>query len=117
MTQGLQRPVPDYGDRPWGPIGRWWEADPRERYWLEVSARGDDLGVDLNAPTLNEVGQSFWSYDLLREVEDGDVVLHYDRGERAILAWSSTVGTAWPDTVIWAARGTFARGRHIEPHE
>jgi hypothetical protein len=56
-----------------------WTADPRERYWLEVSARGDDLGVDLNAPTTNETGGSFWSYDLLREVGDGDVVLHYDR--------------------------------------
>jgi hypothetical protein len=28
---------------------RWWTADPRERYWLEVSARGEDVGVDLNA--------------------------------------------------------------------
>jgi hypothetical protein len=73
-------------------VERWWEGDPNERYWLEVSARGNDLGVDLNAPTLNEVGQPFWSYDLLRDVRDGDVVLHYDRDERAIVAWSRTVG-------------------------
>jgi hypothetical protein len=27
------------------------------------------------------------------------------------------VGAAWPDTVVWAARGTFARGQNIQPHE
>jgi hypothetical protein len=86
-------------------------------YWLEVSARGDDLGVDLNAPILNERGGSFWSYDLIREVDEGDVVLHYDRDERAIVAWSIAVGSAWRDTVVWAARGTFARGQNIQPHE
>ena len=98
-------------------LTRWWAENSSERYWLEVSARGADLGVDLNAPTTNEVGGSFWSYDLLREVADGDVVLHYDRDQQAILAWSWAVGTAWPDRVIWAARGTFARGQNIQPHE
>ena len=98
-------------------IERWWNADVRERYWLEVSARDSDLGVDLNAPETNERGRPFWSYDLLWEVEDGDVVLHYDRDRRAIVAWSWAVGRAWPDNVIWAARGTSARERHIEPHE
>jgi hypothetical protein len=100
-----------------GVLQRWWVADHRERYWLEVSARGDDLGVDLNAPATNEEDKPFWSYDLLWEVNDGDVVLHYDRRERAIVAWSWAVGTAWADTVTWAARGTSARGKHIEPHE
>jgi hypothetical protein len=99
------------------PVERWWTGDVRERYWLEVSARGADVGVDLNAPTTNEVGGSFWSYDLLREVGDGDVVLHYDRDVRAIVAWSWAVGSAWPDLVVWAARGTFARARAIQPHE
>ena len=62
-------------------VEQWWEAELRERYWLELSARGDDLGVDFSAPTLNEVGEPFWSYDLLREVKDGDAVLHYDRDQ------------------------------------
>lgn len=95
----------------------WWATDPGERYWLEVSDRGTDLGVDLNAPTENERGRPFWSYDLLREVRDGDVVLHYDRTERAIIAWSRAVGLAWPDQVVWAARGTSARELNIRPHE
>ncbi len=108
--------VPDY--RPHvGSVERWWANEPYERYWLEVGDRGEDLGVDLNAPTTNEVGGSFWSYDLVREVRDGDVVLHYDRRDHAVVAWSWAVGTAWSDRVVWAARGTFARGRGIQPHE
>lgn len=98
-------------------LQRWWVGDARERYWLEVSDRDSDVGTDLNAPTTNEVGGSFWSYDLIREVREGDVVLHYDRSEHAIVAWSRPVGTAWSDTVVWAARGTFARGQNIQPHE
>jgi hypothetical protein len=62
------------------------------------------------------VGRRFWSYDLLDEVDPGDVVLHYDRTEHAILGWSVVVGTAWSDEVVWAARGTYARGRNIQPH-
>jgi hypothetical protein len=95
----------------------WWAGHPAERYWLEVGDRGPDLGVDLNAPTRNERGQPFWSYDLLREVRERDFVLHYDRSERAIIAWSRAVGRAWPDDVVWAARGTSAREQNIRPHE
>jgi hypothetical protein len=98
-------------------INRWWANEPAEIFWLEVSARGVDVGLDLNAPLLNERGRPFWSYDLVDHVAEGDVVLHYDRDERAILAWSIVVGSAWRDTVIWAARGTYARGLHIVPHE
>lgn len=98
-------------------ISKWWAEDPAEVFWLEVGDRGEDLGVDLNAPTENERGGSFWSYDLVHEVDEGDVVLHYDREEHAIVGWSIAVGSAWPDTVLWAARGTFARGANIQPHE
>ena len=73
--------------------------------------------MDLNAPVKDEQGERFWSYDLLREVPDGDVVLHYDLRERAVVGWSWTVGTAWDDLVVWAARGTSARAKQIEPHE
>jgi hypothetical protein len=98
-------------------INRWWANDPNEMFWLEVSARGSDFGADLNAPSQGEVSQPFWSYDLILDIAEGDVVLHYDRDRHAILAWSLAIGSAWPDTVVWAARGTFARGQQIEPHE
>jgi len=105
--------VTDEGAR----ITRWWATEPAEIFWLEVGARGVDLGLDLNAPLLSERGRPFWSYDLVDHVAEGDLVLHYDRDERAILAWSIAVGSAWRDTVIWAARGTYARGLNIVPHE
>lgn len=111
--RGREQP-PSTGDAP--ALERWSATDPQERYWLEVSDRGDDLGIDLNGPTTNEVGRPFWSYDLLLEVRDGDIVLHYDRSDHAIVGWSIATGTAWPDQVVWAARGTFARGRNIQPH-
>jgi hypothetical protein len=98
-------------------VDRWWLELPTERFWLEVSDRGADLGLDLNAPAGDENGDRFWSYDLVDEVADGDVVLHYDRSEHAIVAWSVGVGSAWPDAVVWAARGTSAREKHILPHE
>lgn len=98
-------------------INRWWADDPAEIFWLEVSARGADVGIDLNAPTEDEKGRPFWSYDLITEVAEGEIVLHYDREEHAVVAWSIAVGSAWEDTVVWAARGTYARGQNIQPHE
>src|SRR4051794_21561634 len=98
-------------------LDRWWMDELSERYWMEVSDRGADLGVDLNAPLFGEDGESFWSYDLVDEVNDGDIVLHYDRSERAILAWSFGVGESWEDVVVWGARGTSAREKNIQPHE
>ena len=35
-------------------LHRWWEQDPKERYWLEVTDRRD-LGADLNAPQTNDL--------------------------------------------------------------
>lgn len=54
-------------------IHRWWQGRPEERVWLEVTRR-PDLGANLKAPQRDEKGKEFWSYALLREVKDGDVV-------------------------------------------
>jgi hypothetical protein len=75
-------------------INRWWTGDPAEIFWLEVSARGADLGVDLNAPLLNEREPPFWSYDLIEHIPEGDVVLHYDRDERAMLRARGVLGNS-----------------------
>jgi hypothetical protein len=85
-------------------LDRWWVGEPFERYWMEVSDRGDDLGVDLNAPLLGEDEQPFWSYDLVDDVSEGDIVLHYDRSAKAVVGWSFGVGRSWSDTVVWGAR-------------
>jgi hypothetical protein len=55
------------------PINPWWTNHDREIYWLEVSER-DDTGADLKAPQENESGREYWSYSLVREVTDGDIV-------------------------------------------
>lgn len=97
-------------------ISRWWDGQPGERFWVEITDRGD-LGVDLVAPQLNEQGERYWSYDMVREVSEGDVVLHYrTRPDRAFTHWSRAVGQPYEDELRWGAHG-FASGRGpVEPY-
>lgn len=89
---------------------RWWDGQLEEIYWVEITDRAD-LGVDLAAPQLNEEGQSYWSYDLVREVREGDVVLHYAaRPSNAITHWSRASGLPYEDSLVWGAHGQ-ASGR------
>jgi hypothetical protein len=81
--------------------------------WIEITNRRD-IGANLNAPAGDKNGAPHWSYDLVRQVRAGDLVYHYDTNRRAIVGRSVAVGEAWPDKVVWAARGTRSRG--IEPH-
>lgn len=96
-------------------MDRWCIEEPEERYWLETTDRAE-LGKDLNAPQADETGRENWSYSLVREVADGDVVLHYSKRDRAILAWSRAAGGSWEDAVRWAAHGTSSRGI-VVPYE
>jgi hypothetical protein len=59
-------------------VNRWWDADPAEVYWMEITGR-DDLGANLAAPQTDERGEEYIGYTLVREVRDGDVVFHFDR--------------------------------------
>jgi hypothetical protein len=90
-------------------LNRWWASEPDERFWLETTNRSD-IGRDLNAPQADETGRENWSYALVREVADGDVVLHYSKRASAIVAWSRATGGVWEDAVTWAARGASSRG-------
>jgi hypothetical protein len=94
---------------------RWWQGEPDERYWLEITDRSD-LGVDLNAPQLDEAGHEYWGYSLIRDINPGDVVFHYHRVARAVVAASRAVGEVWSDEVLWGAHGTVARGAHVIPY-
>lgn len=95
----------------------WWTSDPQERFWIEVTGR-KDLGADLKAPQTNESSKPFWGYSLINHVQAGDVIFHYDRGaeEQAIVAVSVATGDHWEDSIMWAARGSYARNAGIEPH-
>lgn len=58
---------------------------------MEVSDR-PDMGADLNEPMLDEAGQERWSYALMLEPDDGDVVFHYSNSasfgpNRCYLTW------------------------------
>jgi len=96
-------------------IHNWWVNRPTEVFWLEVTGRSD-IGVNLKAPQTNEHGLAFWSYSLLKCVNEGDVIFHYDRNEQAIIARSIATGQFWVDSIIWAARGALAREAGIRPH-
>ena len=56
------------------PINRWWDKAKGEIYWLEITGR-DDMGADLKAPQRDDEGSDYWSYSLVTEVDDGDVVV------------------------------------------
>jgi hypothetical protein len=96
---------------------RWWHESPEEIYWVEITDR-PDLGADLAAPQLNEDGNSYWSYNLVTEVADGDVVLHYTaRPAKQIPSWSRAVGVPYEDVLIWGAHGQASGRGPVEPYE
>lgn len=95
---------------------RWWRNDPRERIWLESTDRAD-LGANLHAPQMDDSGAPNWRYTLLCEVQEGDVVYHWDKREEAIVAYSTAVGVAESSPIVWAARGSYARSKGTVPHE
>jgi hypothetical protein len=94
-------------------ISSWWDADPSERFWMEITDR-DDLGADLKAPKLDGSGREYWSYSLVEYVEEGDVVFHWWKPpgeEPALVGWSRAVGTVETSTIRWLAHGTVGRAR------
>jgi hypothetical protein len=95
-------------------INRWWEHQPNESFWLEITQR-EDLGSDLHAPQTNESGKDYWSYSLVCEVQDGDIVFHYSKRDHAISLWSRADGGWWDDEIFWGARGTV--GRVNDPYD
>jgi hypothetical protein len=88
--------------------GYWWEQEPGENVWMEITRRGD-IGADLNAPSAARGGGATASYDLMRLVQPGDVVVHYDARQEAIVGVSVAASLAEPTPVYWVARGSYAR--------
>jgi hypothetical protein len=97
-------------------IHAWWNEDPLERYWMEITGR-PDLGADLHAPRLDDGGREVPTYALVREVQDGDIVLHYEKDAKAITAWSVAQGGFWEAETIWGTpRSTGPSGAPVEPY-
>jgi hypothetical protein len=86
----------------------WWEGDPTERFWCEITNR-EDLGADLKAPQANEDGRPYWSYSLMKEIRPGEVVFHYSTSETAFVGASIAGGPLEERAIVWAPQGTSAR--------
>jgi hypothetical protein len=98
------------------PLQRWWEGSLEERFWIEVTDRVD-LGLDLHAPAADEEGYEYWSYALVREVREGDIVLHYRaRPHGSITHWSRAVGEPYQDEVVWGAHGQASGRGPVDPY-
>ncbi len=83
---------------------------------MEITGR-PDLGADLHAPRLDDSGAENPTYALVREVRDGDIVLHYEKNERAITAWSIAHGGFWEAETVWGTpRSTGPSGAPVEPY-
>lgn len=87
-------------------LNTWWMADAGQRYWMEITHRAD-IGGNLQAPKLPG-GQ--WSYDLVSQVQADDRVLHWSGTERALVGWSTVLGSATTvPKYTWQPRGTSGR--------
>jgi len=96
--------------------GRWWNSDPRERYWIEVTNRSD-IGANLKFPKADETGKENRNYALFLDAVPGDIVFHYDGKNKAIVGRSIIAGPAVSKSIHWAARGTSARGKGTTPYD
>lgn len=111
LAQALAAPAPQRsGNRP----GYWWDHESDENVWMEITQR-EDIGADLKAPSAARGGVATASYDLVRLVHPGDVVVHYDSGQRAIVGVSVAGSPAEPAPIYWVARGTYAKRAGEQP--
>lgn len=102
-------------------VNRWWADDPNERYFLETTDR-PDIGVDLKAPQTTDSGQANHpSYVLIKEVQPGDIVLHYQLSSSSsnpsgIALWSRVASDPFPEDIVWGSHGVVARRAGVEPY-
>ena len=62
-------------------MNRWWYRLEEQHYWFELTER-PDLGKNFHAPKKDEGGREYWSYVLLKEMREDDLVLHYHKKEK-----------------------------------
>lgn len=89
-------------------LNTWWEADGDQRYWMEIATTGS-MGERLIAPKTPE---ATWSYELVREVRQGDRIVHWQSEGRArgLVGWSVATGdAAVTPEYTWQPKGTAGR--------
>jgi hypothetical protein len=86
----------------------WWTDEPAERFWCEVTDR-PDIGADLKAPKVDDAGQPYWGYSLLKELHPGDFVFHYSTQNKAFVGISVAGGPVEDRPIVWRPHGTSGR--------
>ena len=76
-------------------VNRWWANHPSEKYWIEITDR-PDIGANLKAP---QGPVSGWF--LVKEVQSGDIVYHYDKNKRSFVGRSYATGKWWEADIEW----------------
>ena len=95
----------------------WWESDPEQRFWLEITDR-DNLGENLLSPQLGRNGRSTPGYELMTHVKPGDIIFHYWQQadqEPAIVSYSVAISNAQPSTIVWKPHGK--NSTNMDPEE
>jgi hypothetical protein len=90
-------------------LNEWWQDDPAECYWMEITDR-DDLGANVQALQRDGSGRENWSYALVTALRPGDIVLHWHKTQRqvpGIVGYSRAVDGPFEDELVWHARGTY----------
>jgi len=97
-------------------MAEWWEGAPGERYWCEITDR-EVIGEDLWCPQLDESEKPkpYWSYSMINEVAQGDIVFHYYTPDRAYLGASVACGVVEDTEIVHAPHGTVGRTKEEDP--
>jgi hypothetical protein len=74
---------------------------------MEITHRSD-IGADLKAPSAARGGVATASYVLVPLVQPGDIVVHYDSRQEAIVGVSVASSAAEPAPIYWVSRGSYA---------
>ena len=110
----LVDPATDYKLKQAGSINAWWSADPRQRFWLEITDRRD-IGVDLHCPQRGSDGKRSSGFSLIWWVNTGNIVFHYSLYQDAITSWSRAAGSVAEAPTIWRPHRSATRRRIHEP--
>lgn len=76
-------------------MGMWWDGHPEQRYWMEHVSR-EGHGVELFAPRSGQ-----WAHELVRHVQPGDVILHW-QGGRGFVGTSVAAAPVGVEPRMWA---------------
>jgi len=93
-------------------MNTWWDGKGSENLWVEITDRSD-LGKNIIAPMRAQQGKITPGYELLKYVNEGDIVFHWwmrpkSKELRGFYGYSTVVGTMQEGLLPWKSRGRYA---------